>query len=518
MTKSTISTLLILLCVVLIAPPAPAKDAPLPDGVVARVTGRDLTFDGLCRAAAQQKVHELMNRGSTVASTLRQLMEEYIVTQEAQRLGVDVSKAKVDARFKQYDTELRRRSGGNMTIQEMMRREGMSIEEMRTLLAHQLRQEAVARHPENLGDTLPKNESERLAQLKVVLEKIVSRTVKKIYVRNTFGWGIAKDGQPDWIASVQVHSSMQPKVIDRAAFGRALVLRLSTGEVRGILDRECKTGLMAASGVSLTDPQFDEEIALATRLWLIERELASQAAFKDVSYEMFVEASFGIKVEEMKRQRYYRGYFGLLRRMRATITDAEVKKEWERGKDSTWGKYVLVNAISIEFKQENAKFVRRSVRHKKQAVKMANDITRKLAAGVSFDQMVRQITERNKDPRTRDNTLRGGERRVRSADADFLLYKEALVMKDGQVSRPVETLSHIHVIKRIREYSAPTYQQVAPLIREQLARKAARNWLEEQIKDPKYVRVRWPLPQRGGADRVGDAKRRFSPANPRRGG
>lgn len=503
MTKTNATALLILLTLCLVPTPAQADDGPaktyppLPQNVVARVSGRDMTFDGLCTAAAQQKVHELTNAGSAEASTLRQLMEEYIVQQEAQRLGVDVTSAIIDQRFDENDRRLRERSGGTKNLRQVMREQGMAMDEMRLLLAHQLRQEAIARHPENLGDTLPENEAERLSQLKVVLDKVVRRTEKKYYVATGFDKTPAVNGGNNkLIASVRVHPSMPEKFIDKRAFGRALVLRLSTGAVRGILDRECKTGLMAAAGVGLTDAQFDEEIALKTRIWEVERMLASQAAFSEVTYPMYIEAHFGIKIEQMKRQRYYRGFFGLLRRFRGDVTEKDIREEYEKGKESTWGPYILVSAISVEFRQEKARFAQRSLRHKKQAVKIVHDLTRQLAAGVPFTDLVRTVNAEIK--RRRDPSMRAGQRRLRSTDADFQLYKEALVMKDGQISRPIETLAHMHLLKRERAYPAPTYDQIRPVLRELLARKLARNWLEDQIKEPEYVRIRWPLPQRGG--------------------
>ena len=100
------------------------------------------------------------------------------------------------------------------------------------------------------------------------LEKVVRRTEKSYYVRSAFDKRPAQ-GQPGWIASVRVHPSMQPKVIDKKAFGKALVLRLGTGEVRGILDRECKTGLMAAAGMVLTTLAYLVAGTLLTpALWL----------------------------------------------------------------------------------------------------------------------------------------------------------------------------------------------------------------------------------------------------------
>ena len=51
-----------------------------------------------------------------------------------------------------------------------------------------------------------------------------------------------------------------------------------------------------------------------------------------------------------------------------------------------------------------------------------------------------------------------------------------------------------------RFYDAPSYEEVRPLVKEWIARREARKWIEEQVLDPQYVRVRWPLPQRGGLD------------------
>lgn len=496
MTNSTWIPFALLLLIACVPSTAWSEDAlpPLPDDVVARVAGRDLTFDGLCKTAAQQKLHELMNPGSTVATVLRQLMEERIVEQEAKRLGLRVTEQDVTRHLQTIDRQVRERSGGNTTIRDLMRQKGLSMSEMRGNIAHQLRQVAIAKHPSNLGDTLPKNDRERLSQLKVVLDKIVTRTTKHYYVPTAFqNQPTAADaGQTEWIASVQVHPSVPKSVITKQEFGRELVIRLSGSEVREILDRECKTGLMASAGVSLKDEEFDQELAYARKIWDIERKLSSQEAFSTVTYDNFIEAKHGIKPEEMKTKRYYRGHFGLLRRFRATVTEEQIRKEWEAGKETTWGAFILVTDIQIEFKQDNERFARKSVRHKKKAVKLAREVGRQLAAGVQLDQIVRNINSQ-KDP-----TFIARKRRLRPTDADFLLYKRAFVMKDGDLSSPIETISHMHVLKRDRLYPAPSYEEVRPLVKEWIARREARKWIEEQVLDPKYVRIRWPLPQRGG--------------------
>ena len=496
MTKSIWSPAVLLLLLAFVPSTAWSNDdlPPLPEDVVARVVGRDLTFDGLCKTAAQQKQHELMNPGSTVASALRQVMEERIIQQEAQRLGLSVTEQDVTNHLKTIDKQVRERSGGNTTIRDVMRQKNVTMNEMRNSIAHQLRLTAVAKHPSNLGDSMPKNDRERLSQLKVVLDKIVSRTTKHYYVATAFQKKpTAMDaGAKNWIASVQVHPSVPKSVITRAQFGRELVMRLSGSEVRAILDRECKTGLMASAGVSLKDEEFDAEVAYARKIWDIERKLSSQEAFSTVTYDNFIEAKHGLTPDEMKSKRYYRGHFGLLRRFRATVTEEQIRKEWEEGKETTWGPFILVTDVQIEFKQDNERFARKSVRHKKQAVKLAREVGRQLAAGMGLDQIVRGINSK-KDP-----TFIARKRRLRPTDADFLLYKRAFVMKDGDLSSPIETISHMHVLKRERFYEAPTYAEVRPLVKEWIARREARKWIEEQVLDPKYVRIRWPLPQRGG--------------------
>ncbi|MCP5089474.1 MAG: hypothetical protein GY949_00975 [Gammaproteobacteria bacterium] len=173
---------------------------------------------------------------------------------------------------------------------------------------YQLRQVSIAKHPSNLGDTLPKNDRERLSQLRVVLDKIIKRTVKDYYVRSAFQ-KVPSKGEASWVASVQVHPSLPKDVITMQQFGRQLVLRLGGGEVRAVLDRECKTGLMASAGVTLTDDEWDQEVAYARKIWDIERKLSSQEAFSTVTYDNFIEAKHGLKLEEMKSKRYYRGHF-----------------------------------------------------------------------------------------------------------------------------------------------------------------------------------------------------------------
>jgi parvulin-like peptidyl-prolyl isomerase len=78
----------------------------------------------------------------------------------------------------------------------------------------------------------------------------------------------------------------------------------------------------------------------------------------------------------------------------------------------------------------------------------------------------------------------------------LIQYEQAERLHDGEVSAPFETLSEVHVVKRVAQHAARTLPEVAAHVRELLARRRAREWIEKKIEDPDWVRIRWPLPER----------------------
>ncbi|MBC8143527.1 MAG: peptidylprolyl isomerase [Armatimonadetes bacterium] len=101
-------------------PAAPAKPAPLPAGVAARVNGKNITFDAL---AAQLKAW----KGSPM---IQEAVAELVIAQEAKKYKVTVTAAEIAAEvfdFKQKRVEQERTSGRGMaTWREIAARYGIA--------------------------------------------------------------------------------------------------------------------------------------------------------------------------------------------------------------------------------------------------------------------------------------------------------------------------------------------------------------------------------------------------------
>ena len=82
---------------------------------------------------------------------------------------------------------------------------------------------------------------------------------------------------------------------------------------------------------------------------------------------------------------------------------------------------------------------------------------------------------------------------VETQDGEQCL-EQARILKDGQTTRPFETLAEVHILRREAAVPAPTYDDVKGMIREGMAFKRAREWIQYQLKDERVVKIRWPLP------------------------
>jgi hypothetical protein len=440
-------------------------------------------------AAVQQAMQRLKSQRSGPRAILEELIEESMVEQECARLGLKVTQADVDRQWQEWDQRLRKNSNHEQTLLDVIKEQGMGVGEFRAKLAHILRKERIAEHPSNLGQTMPEDQNARLQQVGIVIGKLRTRT------------------QVEYGVSIQEHVEAQPPVppaalpkgvvaavngqpIAAADFGKEMLLRLPSEDVREMLDQECKTALMAQEGVRLADEEVREEIAHLERLWPLDREFQQQVAWRTVTFTDRFEAEFKVGVDDVLHHRYYRGLFGLVRRMRATVTDEDVVKDYDEGKASRYGPHLIVTDIKIDFAQESGVFQGANLRSRRLALETAKDVVQTLARDVPFKKLVDDINAK------RDRTFTANEVRLYDGDRDRLLYDHASKLRDGDVSAPFETLAEVHVVRREESRPGRALEEIRPLIVERLARLRAREWLEKRVNDPAFVRVRWPLPER----------------------
>lgn len=494
---------LLVVAALLLATPVAGAEDDATDPWVAKVGGRTLYLSRLAEVVAWRMRSRLKEAGSGPTTVLRQMVQELAVVLEARRLGVTVPEEAVLRKWNELDTEVRSKTGGTKNLEEAIREQRSTKSEFMAHLRHQLLKEAIAGHPDNLGDTLPlpSDPSRRLAQTEVVITKVLKRTDVK------YGWQTSLPQAPDElvevaddlprnvVATVAVYADELPgpgepeqpgTPITVERFGEELVRRLPSTEIREIIEEECKAALTTQVALSVED--MTEVIEKEKENWNEWREMASQEAYRHLSYEDYVRMRYRLDLEQMRTDRYYRGLFGLILQEREKITPEQVRAEWEREKDGLYGDAILVTDLEILFSPQNPLTGSRGGRDRKEALKIANDLLRTIGTGVDFEKVTSDINAR------RDQTLRARRIRVHNSGTGRLLFEKAKDMKDGQISRPFETLSEVHVLRREEFIPAPAYEDVKETILEGMAKRNAHTWLEEQLVDEEQVTIRWPLP------------------------
>ena len=481
----TITAIAIATTLVSAVPTVEAREGQLPTGIVARVAGRDMPLKGFHRALVRHTSRDLKKTKSGARAVLEQMIEERAVLLWCRANNVAIAKADIDKRLREFDRELRRHSGGQRTLQDEIKRRGTTVQEFRLQLVHELRKQAYANH--KLGGTLPKDEHARIQQTKVVISELRNDLTKVEYGRPML--------DVKWVKLPKdVVCRVNGDPVTVAEFGRQLALRLPLADIREILDRECKIALMSSASIGLTDKELTEEIDKIRVLWPIERGLQREEVWRTITFEDRFEAKFKMTPEEIRSSRFHRGLFGLIRKMRANVSDDDVDKEYESRKATLYGSYILAADFRFAFAQKKQVFGG-PTRSRNAAQREARQVVAWLESGMPLSEAMRRIGNRQ------DQHTTAMRIRLSNSGNDRLLHDTASKLRVNEWSSPIETLSEVHVLVRTGEQPASTKAQVAPLIREFLARRGARQWIETRIKDPKHVRIRWPLDARRDASR-----------------
>ncbi len=500
---------LCLAIVLLPAPPLGAEDAPaatprapeLPPQVVARIYGpqgevlAELTFGNLGPALVNHVLADLEELSSAAMTILRGLIEEMLVTQEASSLGLSVGDEEVKSYVGKLDTELRTASGGQKNIGQLRKDKGMTWEVFRDSIHTLLLKEKVASHAKWLGK-LPTNDRQRLSQVSVVVTELHKRA-QLVYHVPVSPQLLQQAKQAAVVPGpAEALVSVNGAPLTRAAFGKALLDFLSEDILKDVIDKECATKLLQLESVALDDASMEQELALRERNWAVQRTLMSQTEWHNVGFAEFLKATIKKTPTELKADRYYRSYYGLVRRERAKITEALLLKEWEVKQNTQYGPAILVEALQVGFERKNALLTGGVARDRAQALAVAQSVLTQVARGQSFTEAIKEAVARGANPRTGmpDPTLRSSERRLYNTQADQILFQEASKLKDGEVSAgPIETLSEVHLLRRKASEPGPTYATVKEILREMLAGQEAQYFMQKQAKDPTRVQVRWPI-------------------------
>ncbi|MFM8979380.1 MAG: SurA N-terminal domain-containing protein [Planctomycetia bacterium] len=478
-----------------------ARGGDLPPGVIARIRAADgaivaeLTSGALEGALVQHVLPDLKDAGSAPLTILREMVEEQLVRQEAQRLGLAATDEEVSAYAATLDRELRTRSGGQQTLEEKRKQHGMSWETFRESLRVQILKEEVAAHAEWLG-RLPPNAKTRNSQVIVVVTELHKRArlAWHVPVAEILLQQAGQDAPVPEASGALVSVNGAP--ITRAAYGRSLYERLSEDVLKEVVDKECTTKLLQVDSVALDEAAMEDELRLRERNWLVQRTLQAQPEWQKVGYEEFLQAKLKRSRAEVKADRYYRSFYGLVRRERARVSDEMIAREWEQKRETSYGPAVVVDALQVGFERKNALLGDSGRRDRAAALALAHEVLTQVSRGQPFDLVAKDLASRQKDPRTGgpDSSVRSGERRITNTPADQILWQEASKLKDGEISpAPVETLSEVHLMRRKRLEPGKQLADVKDVLRESIAGRNAQEYVLAQAKDPQRVQLRLPI-------------------------
>ena len=451
------------------APPAPSAPVPpparppLPAGVVARAGTRDVPRAEFQRQLARALRPDFADPGSGAATVVAIVIAEEVVAQEAARLGIVVTPADVEARYKAFDAQLRAQSakrGEAQTLEDVMKEAGKSREEFRLQLEDLVRKERIAAHPQYLGKGFPEEPNAQAAQIEVVVGELMKKAK------------VERDGLPAG-TSLRVNG----KPISDETLGAALEMRLSKSEVRRQLNEYCLTLLFGDEAKQITDAQVDEEIEAARPLWQRARDEALTPEMQTLDFETFLQMRFNAPMAELRSSPYRRGIFALRRRIRSQITKDDVLKAYASGARGEFGPSVLVTEIMTSFRASNTLTEPVKRRARDDALRVIRGFERRLKGGEPPEAIEKEI----KAAGDRGVVF---ERRLlldRERGNDMQLFAAARALADGAWSEPIETMSEYTLLRRDRARPAPTLEAVRPIVRERLIDEQAMRWQQERL-------------------------------------
>ena len=324
-----------------------------------------------------------------------------------------------------------------------------------------MKKEGIAGHPSNLGASLPKDEGMRLAQVEVVMGKLMKRAkIERAPARSGAG---------------PVVVTVNGKALTLADFGRALYLGLAESEVRRHLQEHCLTILLDQEGLDFSAAQVDEALTLDRVLFERMRLEALTEEKRSLGFDAFLQLRYGAPVEELRASRYRRGLFALRQRIWKTVTDAEVKAEWKERAATTYGPSLVVTDVLVSFEIQKAVMSAVKRRTRDEALRLATDFLRRGQAGEPAATIVKEVVA------AKTPGILAERRVVLDVGNDLAVFAAAKAMQDGTWGGPIEGLAEFHVIQRESERPAPTFAEIGEVVRQNLVDRRSQAWLQDTL-------------------------------------
>ncbi len=453
-----------LLALALVCPIAAAQEAPtdapkprpevpekpkvrLPEGVVARVDGRDITrtqyFEFLGRTAFKQKDGD---------QTVSQLIDETIVRSEAQRRDVEVTDEAIAQRIETFRQRVQERSLGKKDFDQYLAAQGISLEDLASLLQLVIAQEQMVRIDAHIP---PGNE-------------IPTRDM------NLWLTEMRKKNAPELLGAPEgnVVARVAGQDITFEVIGAKLYQVLPESEKIGRLRELANLTLLFAIGVEMevevTDEDLDAEMARRRAL------LAENEQLQGISYEEFLKAQ-GLTLADVRRSRKVRAGILLDRiidrlypREQLEAAYAERKEEF----DSLYGRKRRASLILLRSGAYPNALRQRSLDEARLELEEMRERIRK---GTGFDYLARTYSEHG-------SKERGGDLGNFTAE-DPNIPKEirqiAFTLEKDQVSSPVRVSQGYALVMVTDIEDNPGLDAMREAIRNHLKRE----WFAKQVED-----------------------------------
>jgi hypothetical protein len=145
--------------------------------------------------------------------------------------------------------------------------------------------------------------------------------------------------------------------------------------------------------------------------------------------------------------------------------------------------------LQVTFKIPNAVVEPVQRRSREEAQRLVADYARRIREGEPVERIVAEIEARKTADGRPDRSIQAVRRAVRDVDNAQIVFQHAIGLKDGEWSRPFETISEFHLVRRDRLVPAPTFEEAAEQVRQDLVIHRANRWLHDQLNDPAVVRI-----------------------------
>jgi len=463
-----------------LAAPAPAEQ--LPEGVLARVHGRQITEDAVYDRLATK--HE---RGANGKQVLALLVEDVLVRQEAARRGVTVSDAETETYLAKVDRKIQYDSGGTKSLESVFQEQGSTREEFAATARQFLFRQKMAQ--KDLGWRPPKRDpAGRGVHLDDVPKHRVALWLSSLKARHP----VVMTGLPPGMLA-----KVGEQFVGRQEFARALAEKLPPETIRVVLGELVLEAAAAhdlrEAGIVTSDADVNAEIARQEARFAARPEVRGTG----MTYDQFLQQMRGHGVEALRADPGFRAALGLRRLLLANITVDALRTHWNKNR-LAYGERAMIRTVYIPAGRSDANLQLPSWKDAydlalRAKVRILNGAGVGMTPGagakpVPLDEMVTRVAKQ----------FAGGARGAQTAGEPTVWTRAAVVgeedlekvvftEKTGELRGPVRTRLGYHVLLVDERRPAPAFESIQEDIREDVLRKEMRRYRLRVLTDENVV-------------------------------